>query len=1365
MFTSPFAGRASSSRRQLFAVVTAAFILIQPVLFASRSAAVGQVGKTVNAITRTGDVSRPTAADDGRPNDTTPQGLPLLQSWTDTGLITVDNDWSAVPGIIGYRGDNLTGATGTDPQTITADGSTTPVNVEANETNPDTFATGGVAEFHIANPAVALNGSGTADAPHVVFTLNTTGLTNINVAYNLRDLDASVDNAVQPVALQFRVGVGAAYTNVPAGFVADATTGPNLATLVTPVSATLPASADNQPIVQVRVITANAVGNDEWVGIDDINISGTGGADTAPTVNSTNPADNATGVAQNANIQIVFSEPVNVGATWFQIVCATSGTRNVSDTLVSTANNITFTIDPNVDFAAGELCTVTVAAAQITDQDLNDPPDNMAADYVFDFTTGGGPPTPIHVIQGTGTASPFDNQVVTTTGIVTLLKTTTNNGGPASGFFLQTPDADADADPNTSQGILVFTSSVPTVAVGDEVTVTGTVDEFFEMTEITLVTNVSLIDTGNPLPTAVLLTTTILNPTALPSQPQLEKFEGMRMSALGLVSVAPNDNFFDVETVLEGVARPMREPGIPISDPVPPDPTTGVPDCCIPRWDENPERLSLDTNARAGAPLNPYTSNVTFSSLTGPLDFSFARYRLIPQSALEASSNMSAVPLPSPAADEFTVAGFNIENFNNNATQRQKAAQAIRDVIGLPDIIGVAEIFDLADLQALAAEIQTISGVTYAAHLVEADGASEDNDQDVGFLVKTSRVQINSVTQEELPGCDGTPATCNTYIDPNTGNPALLNDRPPLVLDANVDPSGADLHVVVVVNHLRSFIDIELVTGEGPRVRAKRKAQSEFLADLLQDLQTANPTTSVISVGDYNAYQFNDGYTDPIATIKGAPTADDQVVVDQSPDLVNPNFSNLIDQLLPGEQYSFIFEGTPQALDHVLVNTIAHARVNRIAIARNNSDFPDVPAAAFVSDAARPERCSDHDMPVAYFSLVGPQPSGSFIISEYRLRGSGAGGELPTRVRKSDIRRERSVQGSFFLQDNDEFIDFYNNTDSAIRVETVDGSDGWSLVASDGITRFTIPNGTIIPARGHYLATNAIGYSLSNYPGGNDGSVETFSNGDIVYEQDIPDGSGIAIFNTSNPENFDEAHRLDAVGYSDNPELFREGSGFDSDNPGAEIGGNFEYSFVRDLRSGTHKDTNDNVADFLGIDTQGNGTTNGTNLGAPGPENLFSPIRRLGMLVNLLDPSVAQSSEPNRVRDRDPVQKGDFGTISIRRTVTNSTGGPVTRLRFRIKEITTFTLPPVPGQADIRAMSSSDITVTVDGTAVPVQGTVVEIPPFQPEGGGWNTSWSPTGTINLESPLAAGESINVQFLVRVVTNGSFRIFINVEALP
>jgi len=248
----------------------------------------------------------------------TAQPIPFTQNWANTGLITTNDDWTNVPGIIGYRGDDLTTATGTDPQTILADGSATPVNAWANQTDPNTFLSGGVAEFDtLPNPTIALNGSGTADAPHVVINLNTSGVTALTVAYNLRDLDSSTDNSIQPVALQYRVGNSGSYTNLPAGFVADATTGPSQATLVTAVSVPLPAACENQPLVQLRVMTTNAVGNDEWVGIDDINIQGTGGGNVNLSgVGASNPSTVAPGANTLLTVTVTpATSPASTGIT------------------------------------------------------------------------------------------------------------------------------------------------------------------------------------------------------------------------------------------------------------------------------------------------------------------------------------------------------------------------------------------------------------------------------------------------------------------------------------------------------------------------------------------------------------------------------------------------------------------------------------------------------------------------------------------------------------------------------------------------------------------------------------------------------------------------------------------------------------------------------------------------------------------------------------------------------------------------------------------------------------------------------------------------------------------------------------------
>jgi hypothetical protein len=205
---------------------------------------------------------------------TIPAPLPFVQSWSERGQITVDDDWSRVAGVVGYRGDGLVTEPGTDPRTVTADGSGTPVDVAANRTDPRTVGlAAGVAEFELSDPVVAIQGSAAASAPHLVISLDTRARAGVTVRLVLRDIDATANDAVEAVAMQYRVGAAGAFAAVPGGYVADATSGPGDATRVSRVSANLPAVADGQPLLQLRVITTNAVGQDEWVGVDDIEVT------------------------------------------------------------------------------------------------------------------------------------------------------------------------------------------------------------------------------------------------------------------------------------------------------------------------------------------------------------------------------------------------------------------------------------------------------------------------------------------------------------------------------------------------------------------------------------------------------------------------------------------------------------------------------------------------------------------------------------------------------------------------------------------------------------------------------------------------------------------------------------------------------------------------------------------------------------------------------------------------------------------------------------------------------------------------------------------------------------------------------------
>ena len=105
--------------------------------------------------------------------------------------------------------------------------------------------------------------------------------------------------------------------------------------------------------------------------------------DAAPSVAITMPANGATGVAVDATITINFSEAVTVSGSWFEIVCTVSG----GHTAVATSGPLSYTLTPDVPFANSESCTVTIFAAQVADNDSDDPPDNMTADVSFSFST------------------------------------------------------------------------------------------------------------------------------------------------------------------------------------------------------------------------------------------------------------------------------------------------------------------------------------------------------------------------------------------------------------------------------------------------------------------------------------------------------------------------------------------------------------------------------------------------------------------------------------------------------------------------------------------------------------------------------------------------------------------------------------------------------------------------------------------------------------------------------------------------------------------------------------------------------------------------------------------------------------------
>ncbi|MGA9773172.1 MAG: endonuclease/exonuclease/phosphatase family protein [Blastocatellia bacterium] len=609
----------------------------------------------------------------------------------------------------------------------------------------------------------------------------------------------------------------------------------------------------------------------------------------------------------------------------------------------------------------------------------------------------------IHNIQGSGAVSPLASQTVTTSGIITAIKN--------DGFFIQEPNAGIDSNSETSEGIFVFTQNAPplSLAAGDSVDVTGAVVEFRPqsdplgqpLTEISNPSNVTVLSKNNALPAPVALTADDLDPAGPLNQ--LEKFEGMRVVVHRFNVVAPTGGEVDESEarsspngifygVISGTPRPFREAGIEISKTVPaPAPPN------VPRFDSNPELLRVDSGGQRGVSAVVLSAFANLLDLTGVLDFSSRAYTILLDRNGFDSINTFLIPgfLPQ-SPNGFSVASFNLGRFfdatddgsKNDVVLKKKAFRnrlnkaslAIRISLALPDIIGVQEVENLATLQELADKInddqveQGSPNPRYTAHLVEG---SDSEGLDVGFLFKSSRAAFVSATQIGKEA---------TFISPISGQPETLNDRPPLRLRAAfTSPAGASFPVTVIVSNLLSRLGIDDET-DGARVRAKRRAQAEFLANLLQ-VEQVDTDAHVIAIGDFNSFQFNDGYVDVMGTVTGHPTPADQVVL-ASNDLVNPDFVNITDRVSAANHYSVISEGNAQALDHILASPNMSPLLSFVTYSHLNADI----AESVRNDETRPQRVSDHDVPIAYFSFA--PISADLSVTFSGTPGQGSGGSV-----------------------------------------------------------------------------------------------------------------------------------------------------------------------------------------------------------------------------------------------------------------------------------------------------------------------------------------------------------------------------------
>lgn len=595
---------------------------------------------------------------------------------------------------------------------------------------------------------------------------------------------------------------------------------------------------------------------------------------------------------------------------------------------------------------------------------------------------GGGTGDPelrrIHEIQGSGDASPLDGQQVIISGIVVgdfqeIVTDDPANDEPLDGFFVQEEDADADDDPATSEGIFVFDPDAIDVAVGDLVEVTGTVDEFFGLTELTSVSDITIVSSGNPIPTPAQPTV----PTAVDDTPVAwETIEGMGVSfsqPLYVTGMFPLGSFGEVQLsaigaqdhpnqlfdpgsteaveqrLLNEISRVILEDGEDENESFP----NG-----IPTW--NPEPTPF-----LGGPDDTLRSGDEVVGLSGVVNFAFGEYEVIPVNVADPTDPDGAVtinyfPRPSGVPDvggELEVAAFNVLNYfvtldqGSNTCgppgfeqdcrgadtqaefdlQSAKIADAIADLDA--DIVGLIELENSGNDEAIADLVAKVNARSSRTYEFIATG-----------YIGTDAIAVGLIYDPATVTPDGDFAVLDSSV-----SPAFIDDRNRPALAQTFIDAASNNELTVAVNHLKSkgspcddvanpgdpaFGVEPYDVGDDPDVgplgdplytgncNLTRTAAATVLGQWLASDPTGTGAANTMILGDLNSYPQEDpvtvleaqGYTNLVASYVG-------LTWDEG-------------------GHTFVFDGEHGSLDYAMTNPRLTAQVTGAAPWHINADEP-----------------------------------------------------------------------------------------------------------------------------------------------------------------------------------------------------------------------------------------------------------------------------------------------------------------------------------------------------------------------------------------------------------------------------------------
>jgi len=490
--------------------------------------------------------------------------------------------------------------------------------------------------------------------------------------------------------------------------------------------------------------------------------------------------------------------------------------------------------------------------------------------------TFSGDSVPIWAVQGNESSSPYILSTITTEGVITGIFP------ELEGFWIQ--ELRTDNDPNTSPGLFISTGpNLPEIAPGDLVSVTGRVREAFLQTQLDITSPANVVVLGSsfiPVPTA-------LDPPVdiIESQAYFEALEGSLVSVTGsALVVGPTTRYGEYAIVLpkHDVSRVWQgqDQGMLIF----------VDDGSSETY-ENRDNQEVFTAV-----------GDTVSGLVGVLSYSFGNYKIEPTADYAVQNQLpEIIPLESLETGKFSVMTWNVENLFDFVVPHpsspplpkvreyklsiSRVALTIQ-AAGFPTVIGIQEVENLEVLEDIAAD-PLLAEYDYQAALIEG---TDSRGIDVGYLVRGDQAEIISTVQYPAPG--------------------NITSRPPLMIEVELAGSGESVYFLN--NHFTSM------SGGEKATEPRRNAQASWNADIAQEIQEEHPGALLVVMGDLNSYYGSL----PLQTLEDS------------------GLINLFDWLEPEDRYSYVYQGSSQVLDHILVNEDLEAYLVRVDVLHSNSDFP-----------------------------------------------------------------------------------------------------------------------------------------------------------------------------------------------------------------------------------------------------------------------------------------------------------------------------------------------------------------------------------------------------------------------------------------